>query len=186
MDIEIHPNRSKLMGMAVLCLIFAIAGFFMALDEALSLFKRVVMGVGGGLFFGAGFCLFICKLRGKKASLVIGEAGIRDNTSLLKVGLIPWQDIVSLQIIEISKQHFLGIEVRDPEKYLREMKPLARRAASFNIKHYGYAILFPQTLLGTPLVEVIRHIEQRLDRAATRPPASVNPHPVQTVLELLL
>jgi len=186
MDFEIHPNRRKLAWMTVFSFLFTVTCFFVAVDQDLNVFKRAVLGFGGGLFFGVCFYFALVKLVSKTASLSIGEDGIRDNTSMLQVGLILWEDIVSIQIVEISKQHFLGVEVREAEKYLCAMNPLARLAANINKKMYGYAILFPQSLIAIPLTEVIIHIEQRLGFAATRNPVKVNPHPALTVLELLL
>lgn len=186
MDLLIYPKKSTIVYLTAGSALFTAGSLGLAFFGDVSFFKQAVC-VAGFLFFG--LCTY---LWGKKAldtgpSMVIGDTGIVDHASSLAVGPIPWSDIVALQVLLVEGQRFLGIDVRDPQRYAqRAAGALARLAVQSNLKKTGYVVLVPQISLAMPLEEVICHIETRLGRTATRNAFTCKKGVAQSILELVL
>ena len=83
----------------------------------------------------------IIKLFDKKAGLIIDSHGITDNTNASSIGLIEWNDINNIRIMQIMSSKLLLIDVDNPEKYIEK--------ASNGIK--GKLMRANMTICGTPL-----------------------------------
>lgn len=186
MDLLIYPKKSTIVFLAAGSALFTAGALGFAFFGDVGLLKRAAL-VAGFLFFG--MCTYFW---GKKAldtgpSMVIGDTGIVDRASAIAVGPIPWCDIVALQVLLVEGQRFLGIDVRDPQRYARRAGgALARLAVQSNLKKTGYVVLVPQISLAMPLEEVIGHIETRLGRTATRDAFTCQKGVAQSILELVL
>lgn len=115
------------------------------------LFTSVVIGaigiIGIALFGGIAIAIF-SRLFNRKPGLMINDQGISDNTSSLSVGLIAWQDILTLQTVVISSTKLLMIVVRNPEDYLnKSTSKLKTRLMRSNLKMYGSPIAISATNL---------------------------------------
>ena len=98
-------------------------------------------GIAGIVFFGLGIIYGIIKLFDKKAGLIIDSHGITDNTNASSIGLIEWNDINNIRIMQIMSSKLLLIDVDNPEKYIEK--------ASNGIK--GKLMRANMTICGTPL-----------------------------------
>lgn len=145
--IEVPLSKTK-MGFIILgCLLFVILGVFMLLNAEEMQTRKFspiwLMGFGAiaVVFFG-GICIAVIKkIFDKKPGLKIDEKGIWDNSSGVSVGLVEWIDIVGVRKISVSGTRFLLIDVRNPEKYLDNIKGrLKKQAMKANNRKYGTPI----------------------------------------------
>jgi hypothetical protein len=88
------------------------------------------LGLGGLTFFGFGAIVGIVQGARRGPRLTLDEQGVHDRT--LGVGVIAWSDIVSAQPYGVAKQPFIGLELRDPAKYLARASTFKRLLARLN------------------------------------------------------
>ena len=159
---ECYPSKLKLLGpLALTCAMVAMCYFVARMP---GVFERVVGWVGVA-FFGLGFIAFPIMFFRTGAQVIINDEGIEDRR--MKVGVIRWEDIVSLHIASIESTKFLCIEVDDPQKYLdrlpRWTRPLTAATKAMNLPPLaiGFAGLSPG------LKEVWAHVQERVAQRAT-------------------
>ena len=91
--------------------------FFYLNPESIMLF-----GVVGILFFGAAVIYGVKKLFDKKVGLIIDSNGITDNSNASSIGLIEWNDISDIRVMQVMSTKFLLIDILNPEKYIGKAK----------------------------------------------------------------
>jgi hypothetical protein len=64
--------------------------------------------------------------------VVLDETGIFDRT--LGVGVIPWPEIESAYIKRIHDNPFVCLQLRDAERWIRNMTPMQKKMVSANAK----------------------------------------------------
>ncbi|HZR36829.1 MAG TPA: rhomboid family intramembrane serine protease [Nevskia sp.] len=112
----------------------------------------------------------------KGPRLVIDDDGIHDH--LLRVGTIPWSEIVGAKMRTVNSFCFIALELREPELWLRRMSPLRRWLMSRNRSAgFGMLSLNLNATDGDP-VQVLRLIQQRCGESASHPAASSSPPPL--------
>ena len=70
------------------------------------------------IFFGLCFFFFIRKLGGGKPRLIIDDLGLVGNSSGLSAGHILWSDIENISVIEIHRQKFIMLQVKNLQHYI--------------------------------------------------------------------
>lgn len=90
------------------------------------------------LFFGAGIPLFAWQLFDSKPRLVLNDHGVFDRT--LGIGVIPWEEIIGAELKSIQGNHFVCLQIRNPERWLGQISPLKRAMVSANQK-LGFSLL---------------------------------------------
>jgi hypothetical protein len=93
-----------------------------------------------GVFFA--FCaIYSCvKLFDQRPGLVVDGEGIIDNSSGVAAGRIGWDEIVGLQVFQISRQRFLTVLVSDPKKYASRGPFFTRMANAASMRMTGSPI----------------------------------------------
>ncbi|MEW5929916.1 MAG: STM3941 family protein [Gemmatimonadota bacterium] len=121
----------------------------------------------GIVYFGG--CALVVGIQAADARprIVIDERGIFDRT--LRVGVIEWEDVRDVHPPSARYGHFVPLDLRDPDKYVRRLSPLMRRLVAMN-RRAGFAD-FSLNLAGTGadparVVEVIRREIAARDGAA--------------------
>jgi hypothetical protein len=124
---ECYTSRWKLLGL--LGLTTTLVGacyFFTTMPERPTRFFGW-FGVG---FFGLGLLVFPFAFFRTGPQVIIDENGIEDRR--WKLGVIPWEDIRSLSILEIQSTKMLAIDLVDPDKYLARLPKRSKWLASVN------------------------------------------------------
>ncbi len=104
-------------------------------------FIKYGMAIADILFFGLAMFFFSQKLRDKKPGLIIDDSGITDNSSGVSAGHVPWNDIKYINVVNVMRQEFLMIVVKNPNDYLnRQSNILKRKTMLLNFKQYGSPI----------------------------------------------
>jgi len=122
------PSRGRLMLLLLASLAFVFGGVvivFMGHD-----FARAVTGWSSIVFFGACAAVFVAQLLDARPRIVVNDAGVFDRT--LRVGVIPWRDILGADVREIANNRFFALRLRDPHSLLARLGAVHRRLAETN------------------------------------------------------
>ena len=101
----------------------------------------LIIGLIAILLSGVAAIVILGKLSGDKPGLVINSEGILDNSSGVSAGFISWKDITEIRTVNVIREKFLLIVVKNPEEYIHQQKGLVKRKAmDMNHRIYGSPI----------------------------------------------
>ena len=124
--------------------------------------RAIIFAVAGVLFFGLCAWFALSRLIRKKAAVVVDNDGLTDRASAIALGFIPWSDIVDAKVVQQdfrnSRHTFLGVSLRDPDKYLARCGPVARGVLKLNRRMSGYIVNIPQTTLSVTVEEILKRM----------------------------
>ncbi len=143
--IEIPLSKKKILLLFIGATIFVILGIlFIIIPETFisTIFINseiiIIVGIVSVLFFGLCAVFAGKKLFENKAGLTIDDNGITDNTNATSIGLIEWEDITGIEILQIMSTKILMLMTDRPEKYINKAKNgISKRAMKANHKMYG-------------------------------------------------
>jgi hypothetical protein len=149
----------------------AVAGFgawMISLDpEFIDAFRRFsspafVHGFGIFLvsFAGLGGLYGVRKLFGDRRGLVFNDAGVLDCTQEVSAGLIPWPEIVGVEIVKLPTQTVLAVKLKEPGKYLERQSPLKQALFMANYKLCGSPVALSVNLLKAKPAELLAHFSR--------------------------
>lgn len=113
------------------------------------------IGVVAMLFFGSIMISMVRKrLLDKNMGIIVNEKGIMDNSSLVGVGLIKWEDIVSIEKSNVRSTNFLLINVKNPETYINTATGIKSKLLNANYKSYGTPISISSNFISCSFPEL--------------------------------
>jgi hypothetical protein len=120
------------------------------------------------LFAGAFFALcaiYSCvKFFDQRPGLIVDGDGIIDNSSGVAAGRIGWDEIVGLQVYQISRQRFLTILVSDPKKYADRGPFFTRMANAVNTRMTGSPINISSSTLGLNFDDLVEMLTATFEK----------------------
>ena len=134
--IEIPVNKIKTLLLSLGSTAFILISIWLLFDARFSMLAKGI-AIVGVLFFGATLIVSLKIVVSNTSGLVIEEQGITFNTTGLNVGLIKWEDILSIERMNVSGQQFLNIQVSNPEEYISRAKGFKRKTLEMNHTMYG-------------------------------------------------
>lgn len=148
-DIIIALSKKWLVIYLCSSFIFVVIGFLLLInpsDFISPISKNIpvieIIGCLGIIIFGFASVLLLKKLIDKKSGLILSEQGIYDNASSSGVGLIEWEDIESIVVIDKESERGIVIKVTDHEKYIARIKnKLVKINMRASIKWYESPII---------------------------------------------
>ena len=152
--IKIKSSKTKFLLILTASLIFIILGLFFVINPdhfVSTIFRNPILiritGFVSIIFFS--ICLFFLMkvFLIKKINLIINKDGIIDNSSYTSVGMIFWNDIISINSINVASNKFLIIKVKNPDKYINNQTRVKRRLLEKTFKTYGSPISISPTIL---------------------------------------
>jgi len=124
-----------------------------------------ITGLFGFLLFGWATSILIIKEYKNKISLRIDDFGILDNSNLVKIGLIEWEDIIEIKRHNLMSTQLILINVKNPEKYIEKAES---KFQSFliksNIKMYDTPITISSSLLNCNLAKLEKTLKEELQK----------------------
>ena len=151
-SLEISTDKSKVISIILISIAFIVVGFwfvfsFATMQNRFSPLLIQILGVASILFFGLTLFYTIPKYFDKSPGLIFTNNGIIDNTNGTSVGLIEWNDIAEIKIIEIWKTKAVLLLTDKPEKYIERASSSQAKIMRANLKLYGTPLcITPQTL----------------------------------------
>lgn len=149
--------RWRFILLALLMSPFALIGLFaVAEDDPAARFMGLVfLAIFGGL---AGFALL--KIIQHKPVLILSDEGIDDKR--LKLGVIPWSEVVRAYELPYLWYKNVQLQVRNPEPFKRNQPMLVRNISELNAA-FGWAPFVLVTAnTDTPASKVVDYIYQQL------------------------
>jgi hypothetical protein len=145
--IEIKGSKIKIFLAIIGSLLFVVCGvLFTTTPETFispiyrdTIFMRIV-GVAALLFFGYALITLVKALFINSFNLIITENGIIDHSTYSSVGMIKWEDIISIKSTKIHSEKFLLIYVKNPKKYINSSKKIKRKMLKGNFRFLGTPI----------------------------------------------
>jgi len=142
--IIIPLSKSKITLLLTGSIIFVILGMLFILypERFLTIFFRNeeiirITGFSSVGFFGLCAIFYVIKLFDNKLGLIIDKHGIIDNSSGVSFGLIAWQDIQDITLLEIVRQKIILIMVSNPDDYIvRQKSGFKRKIMKLNYDNY--------------------------------------------------
>ncbi len=170
--IEIPFGRRKLVIRILLCLLLLAMGGWLAFAPESVRSSRYsnpefirIAGWAALLFFGFALVFVVRSSLHSKPALIISNEGITENSTAMKPGLIPWEEITGLQEVRVSGQFLFVIFVKDPEKYItRQNNRILKGLMKLNHSQYGSPLSIN---VGALRISHVR-LRQLLDEAYTR------------------
>ena len=130
--------------------------------------RIAIAGYASIVFFGLCAIFFIRKLPDTKPGLIIDSIGLFDNSGALSAGQILWEDIENISVLEMHKQKFLMLEVKNPQEYIdRQKSLLKRKGMELNYKMYGTPICIIANGLKMPFQELYFLVSQKFQKTRT-------------------
>lgn len=144
------------------------AGAFCLLAMALVASQQdvisLVLGVLAIGFFGSVAYFAMMRSKSSEPALIIDDAGIVDNATFFKAGLVPWDVVDDAVIHTVRGQYMLGIHLKTGNDWERSLPTLAKFGMGAN-RVLGYApINLPRAAIDSKLMPIQAAIRQRLGK----------------------
>lgn len=94
----------------------------------------IVVGVLGCMFFGISTLVALYRATKNKPLLTLTMDGIIDTSSVSGVGFISYEDIESVEIVNIFGQRVIGVTPKNKNAYVNKLPKGKQRAAKMNMK----------------------------------------------------
>ncbi len=133
---EIPVNKIKTLLLSLGSTVFVLTSIWILFNATFSMLAKGI-ALAGVLFFGATLIVSLKILISYTTGLVIDEQGVTFNTTGLNVGLIKWEDILSIERMNVAGQQFLNIQVSNPEEYISRTKGIKQKTLKMNYNMYG-------------------------------------------------
>ena len=156
-SVSIPVSRYKLGGLIMYALAFLVLGIVIivyAQEISLTSYRYhppkvyvILMGAFSAAFGGVASLLFIYRFfLSSKPGLIVDLEGIHDNSTLMGIGLIRWDEIIDIK--EADQAGYINIIVKDPEKLVdRVRNPLIKRAIKADFNKHGTPVSIAETTL---------------------------------------
>ena len=115
------------------------------------------------VFFGLCAFVFAVQAFQRGPALIVNPDGITDRSTAVSAGFIPWADITGIGSGSMQGQHFIAIQVRDPEKYLNRGNALQRKLKRMNQRSFGMGIAIHTNSLDVETEELLGLLEGALE-----------------------
>lgn len=161
-DVILYPSRWKMALLALGSLVSVLMGVILWTISGTpgGAFLRAIC-IGDWLFFGYA-CVFAAgRLLLPRPSLILDERGVTDNASAVGAGLVRWNEITGVEIVERGFTRYLTMQVRDPEGVLARHPAVKRWVMRANWSLGTSPVTIPGTL-PISLDELARMIGARL------------------------
>ena len=179
--IEIPLNKTKLLFGIIGSALLMLLGFWMFIQaEEIArtsvffffqspFFNRIISGLAI-LIFGWVVIYGIKKMNTKSIGLIIDNDGIRDNSGILSVGLIKWNDITEIKTATYGSSRFLLIFVKEPNQFLENVKGFKRKMMQGNMNTYGTPVSISPNALKCNFNELEKILQERLSERQNETP----------------
>lgn len=124
-----------------------------------------IIGYISSIFFG--FCAFFIarKLFDKKPGFIIDNSGLTDNSGSVSAGQILWSDIEDISVLEVNRQKFITLKVKNPQDYInRQGSAIKRKMMEINYNMCGTPITISAGSLQISFDELLRLVQDNYQK----------------------
>lgn len=145
--VEIKNSKIKVLMLLAGLILFLFLGIYLVIYPhkfVSMIFRNVtfitIAGAIASIFSLFSLIVLVKIIFTKKLGITINENGITDHSAYTSVGMVSWDDIVSIRKIDIASNKFLIINVKDPDKYIRTKSRTKQRLLKITLRNYGSPI----------------------------------------------
>ena len=138
---------------------FIVAGIWMIITD-----NQASWGLIAILFFGLCALFILRMLFCNKPALIVDEHGITDNSSAIAIGFIPWKDIETFTLMNVTTETFIKVEVKNIEEYLNKVSSFKRKVIKTNIALGHGAVLINLNTTEVKPKNVIKDMQKLFDK----------------------
>lgn len=172
MEWKAYHGRGKMLGLTLLSLIFVLVGAIFVytyyIDEDVSMLLGII-GIICILFFGLCGLYFIKRLLHPKPAIILRKDHFVDQSSYIAAGTIAWTDVTEIFIYEYMGQHFIGVNVKNPDQILERMNRFQVNLVKANQKMVRASVNISKTGLTVPLEQLYEEMVIRWETANHSP-----------------
>lgn len=126
--IVLGPSRGRLVLLLLVALAFVFGGAVMVITGRD--LETTLTGWASIVFFGGGGAVFVTQLIDARPRIVLNDAGVFDRS--LRVGVVPWCEILGAEVRDVASNRFIALRLRDPHAFTARLGPVHRRLAEAN------------------------------------------------------
>ncbi|REB07265.1 hypothetical protein DVB69_10480 [Sporosarcina sp. BI001-red] len=169
-ELVVFPKRGRMLGFGIVCILTSAFGLFLTLLLIVGEAPIYIGLIGIGLFLVCGFSsiFYIKRVIIHQPALIVSNEGITDNSSYIGAGLVNWDDIANIGMIEESGQPFLAIYTFDPDLIINRTDTTKRMANKANKYLLASQVNIPVNNLAIPLNELLEKIAVVWERQAEK------------------
>ncbi len=104
----------------------------------------------------------VCK---KSPALIINDNGIIDNSGILKLGLIKWDNISDCEIKKFTGASHLVVGLRESSYIISPLSSFKKRMAEIKIKDLGTPLAINSKLVDFDIIKLKEIIEEKINNA---------------------
>ncbi|MRN56311.1 STM3941 family protein [Paenibacillus monticola] len=166
----ILASRKRIMFVTLLSVVFLLLGAVFILftviavgsgNSDINVYIVGVVGVVVVLIFLLCLLYYVKTLIAGKPAVVISNEGIFDNSSYLAAGLIKWEEIDEIALINYQKQILLGITTYDANLIIDRTQGFKRMLYKINKKLIDTQVNIPVKTLACSIEELIEMITEK-------------------------
>ncbi|REG84614.1 STM3941 family protein [Winogradskyella sediminis] len=181
-EIRITLSKTKLVLMLIGCIAFIFGGVYMIIEPYKPDNNRysedflLFIGLASVIFFGLGLFFILKKIFSTKIGLIINELGIIDNSNAISLGLIEWNDISGISIIQpqvpvfnlgttVSTKKMIILKTDNPEKFIERLRnPILKETLIYNNKIYGSSLTIISSGLNIKFSELENTVKEQMPK----------------------
>jgi hypothetical protein len=162
--LEIPLSKKKLMMALIVSVGFAVGGVFMLLNPALV--DDPILATPGLTFFtglvsvpifGMIAVYLTRKLMDKTPGLLVDTIGVVDNSGIVSIGPVPWNDVERISLEEENRRVFLVIVLKNPQDYIaKQTNVFKRKLMRMNNRMYETPFLISASTLKVSNEELLQ------------------------------
>ncbi|WP_164112025.1 MULTISPECIES: STM3941 family protein [Sphingobacterium] len=166
---KISLSKKKIVLSLLTTFIICFLGTFMLLhsEEVSSFYKSPLLAMVIGAFllvFSFVSTVALIQFLFKGEGVSIDSNSLFDDSSLVSVGLIEWDDITSIRTAKINTTRFLLIDVKNPEEYLSRFGKLKSWWLKVNAGPFGTPISISAVLLECSFDELENRVREAYEK----------------------
>jgi hypothetical protein len=143
--VEVQLSKFKLVLMLLGSLVFVSIGIGLIMKSIkpdvtcqISPILIITVGLASIVFFGVCAAMIAYKLPQTNPGIIIDKHGIIDHSSGISSGLIKWEDITDIYVIEVNMQKLIMLDVSNPTDYIQcHTNSQKRKATVLSYEIYG-------------------------------------------------
>ena len=159
-NITYFPNRTKLFLILLGGVALTATATWILVDQDVAPLMVRIAAWGGVPFFGTASLYLIFRLLRHRASVVLSDTGFTENSSMVSVGYVPWQDVASVEVFAIRNQKMVGVALKDHDKFLARLGMVRKALASVNTAMGFPLIVIPESSISVSAEDLVRQMDR--------------------------
>jgi hypothetical protein len=164
-DFIVMAKKGRMVILCVFCLVFVTLGIFILTVPFQEPLLPRVIGILIIAVFGLCFLYYVNVLINWKPAVIVTEEGITDQSSYIKAGLVRWEEIEAIDLLNFSGQVYLGIFTYDRELIINRSSGVKKWFNRLNKGLLPSQINIPINNLACSVDELYHAIGQRWEMA---------------------